>query len=136
MERDTVRSAINKQFNKLFTTTETDEGFVMKPNICGVCDEFISLSDLHILSFKILRESHALLGKRAGNTYHEGCSDYYFDGSEYDSSVPWDRIFLSPGTQVRRIGNNNDEHGILSCGKCRDSMHHHVIPKMAIANGF
>ena len=132
-----MREAINAQFNSLFTTSASAGRMTLKPNVCGVCDEFIKLCDICILSFKELKECHSILGRKEGIFYHEGCRDYYFRmGEEHDNTVPWHRMFLSPATQVRCLSNNHDEKGILTCRNCADALRKRQLPKMAISNGF
>ena len=137
MDVDTIREAIKKRFDALINVTELNGRYVMKPNICGVCDEFMKQCDICILNFKAIKECYSLLGRKYGTLYHEGCRDYWFrDGNQYDSTIPWERIFLSPDTQVRQIGNRQDEFGIIVCKTCKDSLNKRTMPKMAISNGF
>ena len=137
MDVDTTKEAIKTRFDALFNVTESDGQHIMKPNICGVCDEFIKQCDICILNFKAIKECYLLLGKKYGTSYHEGCSDYWFrDGDKYDSTIPWERIFLLPDTQVRQIGNRHADFGILVCKTCKDSLKKRTMPKMAICNGF
>lgn len=134
--RDVTRK-INEQFNDLFTIRTEDNGRkVTKPNICGVCDEYIHRNDKQFISMKLLKETHYLISKQEGIEYHEGCDDYYFDGDIYDDSIPWCNLLLSPDTQVIQRNDTNDGCGILSCGTCKESMKKHRMPINAIANVF
>ena len=134
MDANKVTSTINEQFNGLFVVTEEEDGRIKtKANICGICDEFIDLTQIQVISYKLLKENYYLIGKQEDCEYPCGCDDYAFDGDMYDDTVPWSKMFLSPGTQVIERSN---ECGILSCRTCKSNIQKHVIPVNAIANGY
>ena len=137
MDVSDVTRTINEHFNDLFNVTEEQNGRIgTKPNICAICDEFVSPQDIRLISFKLLKENYYLIGKQEDCEYHEGCGEYYFDGINYDDSVPWARMLLSSGTVVIESTNGSDRCGILSCRLCKTNIKQHVMPVNAIANGF
>jgi hypothetical protein len=142
MEAKAVKEKINEQLNNLFIKTGRRGRYVCHPNICCICDEFISASASakntnsanSTITFQLLYNSCYLIGRKEGSEYHQGCSAYVFDGNQYDARIPWDKIFLSPGTRVQQI--DNVVIGLMSCTNCKRALERFMMPTNAIANGF